>query len=144
MAADYWLVKKQHFDIPALYNPHGRYRYRYGCNWRAAIAFLVPVGPLLPGLALSISGAKKVHIDAGETHLYTFNWLFGFVVAIFLYTGLSWAFPARDTLLTDTVWNLEAIEGRSSGDEEKAGPQRAASPGRKGAEEVVESDAKPL
>ncbi|KAK9420573.1 putative NCS1 nucleoside transporter [Seiridium unicorne] len=121
MAADYWLIKKQHIDIPALYNPHGRYQYIGGCNWRAAVAFLVPVAPLLPGLGYSISGEPAVKISAGTKNLYTFNWLFGFVTSIILYTGFSLIFPAKETLLKDTVWDLEGIAIEShvrSSDEE--------------------------
>lgn len=147
LVADYWLVKKQHYDIPALYDPFGRYRYSGvvpGLNWRAFlgkslspngprvpptphrkltnqplsffVAFIVPVTPLLPGLALSIvSGgtnepSPKAFTSAGIRNLYTFNWLFGFVVAIFLYTGLSWAFPDKQTLLTETIWALDGLE----------------------------------
>ncbi|KAH9908847.1 NCS1 nucleoside transporter [Xylariomycetidae sp. FL2044] len=112
MVADYWIVKKKHVDIPGLYNPDGRYSYVAGCNWRAAVAFIVPVAPLLPGLALSISGAEVVHINDGVTNLYTFNWLFGFTTSIVLYTGLNYAFPAKRTLLEKTIWGLDdtAIE----------------------------------
>ncbi|KAI1149790.1 NCS1 nucleoside transporter [Nemania diffusa] len=109
LAADFWLVKRQAIDIPALYNPDGRYRYVAGCNWRAAVAFLVPVAPLLPGLGQSISGASVVHINAGLTHLYTFNWMFGFVTSIFLYTLLSYVFPAKETLVAETIWDLDQI-----------------------------------
>ncbi|KAK7986998.1 permease [Apiospora saccharicola] len=116
MVADYWLVKKQHIDIPALYDPRGRYTYTAGCNWRAVVAFLVPVAPLLPGLAFSISNNKgpeaDVRISDGAKHLYTFNWLFGFVTSLLLYTVLNILLPAKETLLHGTVWSLEgtAIE----------------------------------
>lgn len=129
MVADYWLVKKQHIDIPALYDPHGRYAYTAGCNWRAVVAFLVPVGPLLPGLAFSISSSDApetgIRISDGARHLYTFNWLFGFVTSVFLYTVLNSQFPAKETVLHDTVWGLggSAIEAypRRSDEEASAG-----------------------
>lgn len=113
MVADFWLVKRRHIDLPALYDPRGRYRYYKGCNWRAAVAFLVPVVPLLPGLAEDISGDSKVHISSGAKHLYTFNWLFGFVVSIFLYTSFSLLWPDKGSLLQDTVWakDASAIDG---------------------------------
>ena len=51
LGADYWVVHKQHLDVPGLYRPHGRYRYnKYGTNWRAGVAFLVSVVPSLPGM----------------------------------------------------------------------------------------------
>lgn len=51
IAADYWVVKSRHIDVPALYRAHGRYRYNaFGTNWRAVIAFLVSVVPNIPGM----------------------------------------------------------------------------------------------
>jgi NCS1 family nucleobase:cation symporter-1 len=32
LIADFYLVKSQHLDIPALYHPQGRYKYHYGIN----------------------------------------------------------------------------------------------------------------
>jgi cytosine/uracil/thiamine/allantoin permease len=49
MATDYWLVKKRCVDVPSLYRRHGRYRYNYGVNWRAAVALLTSLVPNLPG-----------------------------------------------------------------------------------------------
>lgn len=80
----------------------------------------------MPGLALSIvsggtnepsSGALT---DAGIRNLYTFNWLFGFILSIVLYTSLSWIFPDKQTLLTETIWALDqtAIEGQTSDEEQ--------------------------
>ncbi|KAK0368458.1 NCS1 nucleoside transporter [Colletotrichum limetticola] len=108
MAADFWLVKKQRYDLPGmssddLYDPHGRYRYIAGCNWRAFVAFIVPVAPNLPGMALAISGYPAVQISEGAQNLYSFDWLFGFVVSIFLYTTLSWVVPAKETLVEQTI-----------------------------------------
>ncbi len=51
MGADYWVVKRKHVDVPALYRAHGRYRYNEaGTNWRALTAFLISVVPNLPGM----------------------------------------------------------------------------------------------
>lgn len=81
------------------------------------MAFLVPVAPLLPGLAFSINGYPAVKINEGAQHLYSFNWLFGFVVSICLYTALSWAFPAKEALVPETIWtkDQESIRGVSLG-----------------------------
>lgn len=101
---------------------------RWHANSSFVPAFVVPVAPLLPGLALSIvSGgtnapSPKALTDAGIRNLYTFNWLFGFVVSITLYTGLSWLFPDKQTLLTETIWNRDdqqqTIEGQTSDEEQ--------------------------
>ena len=105
IASDYWLVKRQNIDVPALYDPYGRYRYVGGVNWRAALAFLIAVSPNLPGLAYSIN-PSGTHISQGAKNLYTFDWLFGFVTSIVLYTGFSLAFPAKESLLGHTIFGL--------------------------------------
>ncbi|TDZ34536.1 putative permease [Colletotrichum spinosum] len=111
MAADFWIVKKQQYDLPGLYNPHGRYRYVGGCNWRAFIAFIVPVASSLPGMALAISGFPAVDISEGAQHLYAFDWLFGFAVSIFLYTTLNLLVPANESLVPQTILARDAVHG---------------------------------
>ena len=106
IASDYWLVKRLQIDVPALYNPHGRYRYnKTGINPRAFFAFFCAVGPLLPGLAYSINPGGT-HISEGTKHLYTFDWLYGFVVSIILYTGTSYIWKPKDALISKTVFGV--------------------------------------
>ncbi|RMY75876.1 hypothetical protein D0863_02322 [Hortaea werneckii] len=76
LSTDYWLVKKRAVDVPSLYRRRARYRYDYGCNWRAAVAFLVS---------------------------YDMYYLYGFASASFVYWGLSYAFPATGTLLEASI-----------------------------------------
>lgn len=109
IAADYWLIKRRHIDVPALYDPHGRYRYIYGVNWQGLAAFLVAVCPNLPGLANSINATS---ISAGAKHLYSFDWLYGFVSSIFVYTVLSKVFPSREALIPKSIYSLEVVEGK--------------------------------
>lgn len=114
IASDYWIVKKQNIDVPALYNPHGRYRYnKTGINWRAMLAFLLAVGPNLPGLAYSIN-SKHVHITTGAKHLYSFDWLYGFVTSIVIYSTTSYFWPPKESLIDHTIF------GYPVGDEESA------------------------
>ena len=124
LAADYWLVKKQRYDVPACYDPNGRYRYWYGVNWRAVLAMLVSVGPNLPGLAYSImlnaDGTNPVKITAGAKNLFTFDWLYGFTMSVFVYTTLGLLVPAEGTSIQRTIYSLTPTEGiseRSSDDE---------------------------
>ncbi|KAI4716753.1 uridine permease-like protein Fui1 [Aureobasidium sp. EXF-10727] len=112
IAADYWLVKRRHIDVPALYDPHGRYRYVYGVNWQGLVAFLVAVCPNLPGLANSING---ISISAGAKHLYAFDWLYGFVCSVVVYTTLSKLFPAKEALISKSIYSLEVVEGKEAG-----------------------------
>lgn len=101
IASDYWIVKRRKIDVPALCryhcfeshgvtltntdDPHGRYRYFHGVNWQGLLAFLLAVGPNLPGLAYSIN--KGSHITEGAKHLYSFDWLYGFGESLFYSSG---------------------------------------------------------
>ena len=120
MISDYYIVHKCRVDVPAMYDPNGRYRYTYGVvslfspypsqhlthtaiipfvqNWRAALALVIAVPPLLPGLFNSIN--TKIHIG-GASHLFNIAWLFGFFVASGVYATASLLFPAKETFLTD-------------------------------------------
>ena len=116
------------------------------------MAFILPVAPSLPGLAYSIT--PSISISQGAKNLYTFDWLFGFVLSIFLYTALSWAFPARETLLADTIWDngvIEGVEGgegvqqtTTSGSDIEKGRGPASVGGSNEKRHYEESDAKPL
>lgn len=113
LASDYWLVKKQHIDVPALYNPNGRYRYWNGINWRALLALLIATSPNLPGLGYSIGmnkegTASSAHITKGAQHLYTFDWLFGFTTSVVVYTALSLIFPSKPSLIEHTIYGTES------------------------------------
>ena len=103
------------------------------------MAFLLPVAPLLPGLAYSITGAPGVQISQGAQNLYTFDWLFGFVTSIVLYTALSKIFPDKNSLVEETIWHLDAVEGIPSDVENGGGSVEGSGGEIKG---FHESDAK--
>ncbi|KAJ7227195.1 permease for cytosine/purines, uracil, thiamine, allantoin-domain-containing protein [Mycena pura] len=70
----YWIVHKGNVDVPAMYDPRGRYRYWNGINWRAAVALLFSVIPSLPGLAASINPDIRV---GNASKLFDIAWLYG-------------------------------------------------------------------
>ncbi|KII83850.1 hypothetical protein PLICRDRAFT_444085 [Plicaturopsis crispa FD-325 SS-3] len=100
MVTDYWLVHKTHVDVPAMYDPKGRYFYSYGTNWRAVLALLCSVVPNLPGLVSSINPAINV---GGAVDTFSFAWIYGFVVASTVYYAASALFPARATYMDEAV-----------------------------------------
>lgn len=107
LASDYWIVKKRNFDVPGLYRRHGRYRYRFGVNWRSVVAFLVAVTPTLPGLANSVTSSVK--ISTGLARFYDCNYLYSFLSGALIYVVLSKAFPATETLLEAPIYDDPAI-----------------------------------
>ncbi|KIJ07339.1 hypothetical protein PAXINDRAFT_121110 [Paxillus involutus ATCC 200175] len=100
MTVDYWLVHRTRVDVPAMYNPHGRYRYTYGVNWRALATLVISIVPALPGLVNSIN--PKVNVDIiGQ--LFTIGWIFTFCTSSVVYLILSLAFPAKDSFVDKAV-----------------------------------------
>ncbi|KAK6383951.1 hypothetical protein LTS17_003243 [Exophiala oligosperma] len=120
MLFDFWVIHKRKYDTIALYNPHGIYRYTYGVNWRAIVAFLVGVAPSLPGFVNGINN----NIDVGSgIHPYQFGWLLGFVGTAIVYTILSLVFPARETFIDCALRPDEvfAQQGETVEEEEHGG-----------------------
>jgi nucleobase:cation symporter-1, NCS1 family len=101
--ADYWLVKRRRYDVPALYDPRGIYSYgKYGTNWRAVAATVPVIAPLLPGLAHQVS-PNTTHISQGLVNLFSFNWLFGFFASVFIYYFANLFWPHKKTLVSETI-----------------------------------------
>ncbi|KAF9226304.1 hypothetical protein BS17DRAFT_749647 [Gyrodon lividus] len=111
MIVDYWLVHRTRVDVPAMYNPHGRYRYTYGVNWRALSTLVISILPTLPGLVSSINPRINVGI-VGQ--LFTIGWIFTFSTSSVAYLILSLAFPAKGTFLEKAVLPDEQVTGSSS------------------------------
>lgn len=100
MVTDFYLVHKGCVDVPAMYDPSGRYRYTGGFNWRAVLAMIVTVGPTLPGLINSIDPTIKIGY---ATRLFDIAWMYGFVVASLVYYVTSYLFPAHDTYVDGLI-----------------------------------------
>lgn len=101
MACDFWIVKRCAVDVPALYRRNARYRYnKIGTNWRAAVSLLVGLTPNLPGMAAAVNPS----IDIGNAgYIYDIFYLYGFASAFLVYAVLSWAFPATETLVPESI-----------------------------------------
>lgn len=121
--ADFYLTKHQHLDLPALYQPHARYHYSHGANWRAVAALLAAIVPALPGLAAAVN--PSLHIG-GARYVAQFNWYYGFCVALGVYAALSWIVPCREALVGEMVWGERGEEGGGGGLEEVLGVAKGA------------------
>ncbi|KAH8898619.1 allantoin permease [Thozetella sp. PMI_491] len=111
LACDYWVVKKRNIDVPALYRKTARYSYGNagGTNWRAAVALLVGVVPLLPGLAAAVNPSIEI---GGGSYLYDMFYLYGFTSTFIVHAGLNWMFPSQDTLIQHSIYeDVEVIDG---------------------------------
>jgi NCS1 family nucleobase:cation symporter-1 len=124
LVSDYWIVKKRRYDVPALYDPRGIYRYsvsnplrgmqcpltrcQNGTNWRAAVTSFVVVVPLLPGMIQKIA-PDTVNVGSGLVQLFSFNWLYGFCLSIAMYVGLHTAFPDRPTTIPAVIHGTPVV-----------------------------------
>ncbi|KAG8890114.1 hypothetical protein FRB98_000842 [Tulasnella sp. 332] len=100
MIVDYYLVHKGRIDVPALYQPHGRYRYTNGVNMRAVATLVVSIPINLPGLISSINPRIDAHSGAFP---YNIAYLLGFVLAGGVYYIVSIAFPPTTTLTDELI-----------------------------------------
>lgn len=95
LICDYWLLRRQRLNLAALFDPQGEYAYKRGFNWRAIIALVVAVAPVVPGFlrAATTPGGQVAQPDWLDT-LYTYAWFVTFGLGFFLYLLLMKTAPA--------------------------------------------------
>ncbi|KAF5012671.1 hypothetical protein FDECE_1302 [Fusarium decemcellulare] len=88
MVAHYNLVAKAKVNVDDLYagDSTSIYWYTKGVNWRAPIAWIVGVAPLLPGFIAAVN--LSIKIPDGAVELYYLNYLYGFLASALVYTLL--------------------------------------------------------
>jgi NCS1 family nucleobase:cation symporter-1 len=89
LIADYWILRRRHLDLAALFAVNGRYSYARGINWRAIAALVLAVLPVVPGFvraALTPGGqvADPMWLDT----LYTYAWFVTFFLSAVFYLAL--------------------------------------------------------
>jgi NCS1 family nucleobase:cation symporter-1 len=77
MIADYFILRKCHLDVDALYRRGGAYEYSRGVNWRA-------IGALAAGILVALCGLAFPPLR----WLYDYAWFVGFLVAGSAYLAL--------------------------------------------------------
>jgi NCS1 family nucleobase:cation symporter-1 len=90
LICDYWVLRRQHLDLPALFDPQGRYSYSNGINWRAIASLVIAVAPVVPGfLRAATTPGGQVAAPGFLDTLYTYAWFVTFGLGFFLYLSLS-------------------------------------------------------
>jgi nucleobase:cation symporter-1, NCS1 family len=92
MIADYWILRRRRLDVVELYKPEGCYAYSGGWNWRAIVAVLVGVIPVLPGFFRAATTPNFSGVFENPTFvegLYNYGLFFTFFVAGAAYLLLS-------------------------------------------------------
>ena len=86
LICDYWLIRKQHLDLAALFDPRGRYSYSKGINWKAMFVLIVAVAPVVPGFlrAAATPGGQIAQPTFLDT-LYVYAWFVTFALGFVMY-----------------------------------------------------------
>lgn len=109
MMVDYFLIKRRHYDVPALYDPRGIYGT---WNWRSLVTLLLVIVPMLPALANKVT-PDAVSVPAGLAHIFSINWLYCFFTSAVLYYVFNLVDPDKKTLIDATI-SGEVLEGIES------------------------------
>jgi NCS1 family nucleobase:cation symporter-1 len=90
LICDYWVIRKQRLNLEGLFDPHGPYSYGNGFNWRAMVALVVSIAPVVPGFirAASTPGGQ-VSNPTFVDHLYTYAWFVTFGSGFIIYYVLA-------------------------------------------------------
>lgn len=92
LICDYWVIRKRQLSLEALFDTGGIYSYGNGFNWRALVALVVSIIPVVPGFlkAATTPGGQIANPGFLDT-LYTYAWFvtfgLGFVIYYVLMSG---------------------------------------------------------
>ena len=86
MICDYWILRRQKIDLASLYRVNGMYSYSNGFNWRAVVALVVAIAPVVYGFlrAAATPGGQVPNPIIFDT-LYKYAWFITFGVAFVVY-----------------------------------------------------------
>jgi nucleobase:cation symporter-1, NCS1 family len=90
LIADYWVLRRQQLSTADLFKVDGAYSYANGVNYRAIIALIVAVIPVVPGFirAATTPGGVIPNPTLFDT-LYTYAWFVTFGLSFGLYLMLE-------------------------------------------------------
>lgn len=85
MLADYWLIRRQVLNVPALFQVEGEYGFRGGWNPAALIAFALAVLPNIPGFLHVAFPGGFAWVPGFFVELYNYAWFVGLGLSAVLY-----------------------------------------------------------
>lgn len=108
LAADFYFVKKQKYNVPELYDFSGIYRYKRGFNLAAVAALIVSVPPNMPGMINSLNSSIDI---GGAKWIYCLACPVGAFLSISTHTLISKLFPDHDSLIAEAVYAADVLDG---------------------------------
>ena len=90
MIADYYILRRRHLHLAALYREDGEYRYANGFSLIALVSLIVAVLPNLPGFLVTVKLLDPASVPPFLVRLYDYAWFVGFIIAFAVYLALRW------------------------------------------------------
>jgi len=90
LVVDFWLIRKQKWNVPDLYTPGGIYWFTGGVNWRAMVAYFIGMWPALPGFVNAVSG---IEVAEAWKRFFQISFFFGYIVSGTLFFAFNKFFP---------------------------------------------------
>ncbi|HEX8493666.1 MAG TPA: NCS1 family nucleobase:cation symporter-1 [Pyrinomonadaceae bacterium] len=86
LICDYWVLRRQRLNLRDLFRTNGIYTYTNGFNWRAIIALVAAIAPVVPGFlrAATTPGGQIEQPNIFDT-LYTYAWFVTFALGFVIY-----------------------------------------------------------
>ncbi len=88
MIADYFVLRRRHLNLNALYQHDSEHGYTHGFSIVALVSLLVAVLPNLPGFLVTVKLVDAGSLPAFFVTLYNYAWFVGFAIAFGLYIAL--------------------------------------------------------
>jgi NCS1 family nucleobase:cation symporter-1 len=90
LICDYWVIRKRRLNLAGLFDPKGEYSYGSGINWRAVVALVVAIAPVVPGfINAATTPGGQVSNPGVLDHLYTYAWFVTFGLGFVIYYALT-------------------------------------------------------
>jgi nucleobase:cation symporter-1, NCS1 family len=96
LIADYWVLRRRELSAPDLFKVQGLYTYRNGVNWRAMIALVAAVIPVVPGfLRAATTPGGVITNPTFLDSIYTYAWFVTFILSAAVYLAIMPRPPLR-------------------------------------------------
>jgi NCS1 family nucleobase:cation symporter-1 len=89
LIADYFVLRRTHLDLEALYDSGGEYSYSNGFSAAGLVALLIAILPNLPGFLVNVKWMTNDTVPAWLVSSYHYAWFIGFAVAFAAYLILK-------------------------------------------------------
>lgn len=95
--ADYFILRNKNLNLPELFKTDGIYSYSGGFNWRAIVALVTAILPVVPGFfrAATTPGGQVANPNFFDT-LYIYAWFVTFAIGFGLYLILMKLSPSKE------------------------------------------------